>query len=93
MSFFCFFFFFFYYYSFSSSVTIMVVVGFGGRPLPDRRHVTAYNNNPGGPIKLQSKMEGLAKGIPRASTSNHIHRPTNKSHVKTWDHSSATKLG
>lgn len=41
---------------------------------------------------MQSNTDGPVN-IPRRSPSNQIYLPTNISHVKTCDHSSATKLG
>lgn len=61
-------------------------------PLPVTIHVAQCNNNPGGPIKLHNNTE-WGVNTPRLSPSSQIHLPTNKSHVRTCDHSSETKFG
>lgn len=39
------------------------------------------------------KARAILELIPRCNPSNHIMRPTNRSQIKTWGHSSATKFG
>jgi hypothetical protein len=73
------------YYSKSSA-------SFPGNPFPTTKQVAQCNSNPGGPIKLQSSTE-CDVNIPLFNPSNHIHRPTNRSQVRTCDHSSLTKFG
>lgn len=65
---------------------------FPGNPLPKTKQVIQCNNNPGGPIKLHSNTE-CDVNTPLFNPSSQIQRPTNKSHVRTWLHSSLTKFG
>lgn len=80
------------HYSTSGSFSSSASASFPTIPLPVTRHVTKWSRNPGGPIKLVSKTECGVK-TPLFKPSNQIHRPTNKSQVSTWLHSSVTKLG
>ena len=65
----------------------------GNPPLPVTMHVNQCNNRPGGPMRLHSSTECEVNTPPRRSPSSHIQRPTNRSQVNTWLHSSDTKFG
>lgn len=76
-----------------SSLTLISGASFPGNPFPVTRHVvTQCSNRPGGPMRLHSRTE-CAVNISRRKPSSHIQRPTKRSHVKTWLHSSDTKFG
>ena len=64
----------------------------GHPPFPVTRHVSQCNSRPGGPMRLHSSTE-CGVNTPRRRPSSQIHRPTKRSHVRTWLHSSLTKFG